>query len=80
MKRQPYLLLNISIKKSPNAVHNWLSLVALYREAADLVLAYDVLERAISTINPEATEGKLSDVWIEYSLLLQKEGQIRKCN
>lgn len=36
LKRHPYLLLNISIKKSPNTVQNWLNLVGLYQKAGDL--------------------------------------------
>ena len=30
LRRQPYLLINISIKKSPNTIQNWLNLVGLY--------------------------------------------------
>ena len=30
LMRQPYLLINISIKKSPNTIQNWLNLVGLY--------------------------------------------------
>ena len=80
LKRQPYLLLNISIKKSPNSVQNWINLIDLHQKASEIDLCYETIQRAIDTIDPEAVEGKLSDIYIVYSLLLQKEGNIRKCN
>lgn len=80
LRRQPYLLLNISIKKNPDQVQNWLKLVDLYEKAGNVDLAYDTIEKAIEKINPEKAEGKFSDLWIQYSVLLQKEGQIRRCN
>ena len=65
-------MLNISIKKNPNAIQTWLNLVGLYENAGNLDLCYEVILRAIDTVNPEAAEGKVSDIWIVYSLLLQK--------
>jgi Tfp pilus assembly protein PilF len=64
LRRQPYLLLNISIKKSPDQVQSWLKLTELYEKAGDIDLAYETIEKAIQTINPEKAEGKLSDIWI----------------
>lgn len=40
----------------------------------------ETIERAIATISPEQAEGKLSDLWIEYSRILQQSGQLRRCN
>lgn len=73
-------MLNISIKKNPDQVQNWLNLVDLYTKAGDIDLAYETIERAISTVNPEHAEGKLSEVYIVYSMILQKEGKLKKCN
>lgn len=47
LRRQPFLLLNISIKKSPNTVQNWLNLVGLHEKAGDIDLCYEAIERAI---------------------------------
>lgn len=74
MERQPELLLNISIKKNSNQVQPWLSLATLYRKKNNEPKALEVIENAIETINPELAEGKLSEIWIEYSRILQQAG------
>lgn len=71
LKRQPFLLLNISIKNNPNNVQNWLNLINLYIKGGDLELAEAAIERAIATVVPEQAEGKLSEIWLKYTELLQ---------
>jgi pre-mRNA-splicing factor SYF1 len=80
LKRQPFLLLNISIKNNPHNVQNWLNLINLYVKEGDLELAEGVIERAIATVVPEHAEGKLSEIWVKYTEILQNEGQLRRCN
>jgi hypothetical protein len=40
LERQPYLLLKISIKKSPNQVQSWLNLVNLHNKAGNYDKAF----------------------------------------
>lgn len=64
LDRQPQLLLNISIRKNPNEVQPWLSLIALHRNSGSIELAMQSAERAIETIKPELSEGRLSEIWV----------------
>ena len=80
LDRQPELLLNIAIRKNPNQVQPWLGLVALHRKAENEATAVETIEKAIAAIQPELAEGKLSDLWIEYSRILQQAGELRRCN
>ena len=77
LERRPFLLSSTLLRQNPNSVKEWLKRVKLCKDYSSTIATY---ESALSTINPELCNGKLSEVYLSLANYYESFNDIAKAN